>query len=125
MALRPKQDNVLVLFDLHRDADKDVVTHGGILIPHAARKPRATEPVLATVIAAGPGAYQDEIRHDEGMPGAPAAKTSRRYISMDPGIVPGARVLVDSLHAGDIYEIDRVEHRIVRAGNVVGIVEGE
>jgi co-chaperonin GroES (HSP10) len=101
-ATRPYADNVLVLFNRAR------MTAGGILIPDTVEK-RVTEAIEATVIAAGPG-------HDNG----------RAFFPMDPDIRPGARVLVESKQDGDrLYSDEMLEYRMVRAHNIIGVLDGE
>ena len=126
--IRPYADNVLVRLDMHASRTEETVTAGGIIVPKLAEK----EPnVIATVVARGPGAYDDVIRHDtpDEHHSGKRAPASRTFCPMDPDIKPGARVALNSHHVGDrIWSDDREEYRMVRAGtksqagDIVGVV---
>ena len=119
---RMLQDNALVCMDWLRDRRKERTTPGGIVLP-ASDKPDNMEPVVATVIACGPGWYDERIIHNEGLPGWKEPKTSTRYIRSS--LKAGDRVLVDHAISGDPWPIENVEYRIVRESNVLGVVEEE
>lgn len=120
--LRMVMDNVLILPDWLRDRRKERTTPGGIVLP-ASEKPDAMDAVLATVIAAGPGWYDEKIVHNEGRPDYKPPKPSRKFVPCE--VRAGDRVLVDHSISGDPYIIDNIEYRIVRAENIIGIVEEE
>lgn len=121
-------DNVLLLPDWLRDRRVERKTAGGIILP-GTDKPGDMEPVLATVIVAGPGTYDEPIKHDEGLPGAKQPRGSRKFVPCE--LRRGDRVLVDHAVSGNPYIRDGIEYRIVRAGgstmpgNIVGVVEEE
>lgn len=113
--IRGYADNILVQLDEHRDAREDRMTDGGIIIPRTAE----TSDVWATVIAAGPGAFDEPIDH-----ATDKQKRSRRYVAMDPGITPGARVILFSADTGDrVYDDERNEYRMIRQDAVLAIGE--
>lgn len=120
--LRMYADNVLCLPDWLRDRRKERTTPGGIVLP-ASEKPADIDAVMATVIAAGPGWYDEKIVHNEGLRGHKQPKPSRRFVPCE--VRAGDRVLVDHAISGDPYIISGVEHRIVRAENIIGVVEEE
>src|SRR5690348_3995843 len=107
MELKPYADNVLVLFDHLRDKRVERRTAGGLFIP-ATSQPGIHDAVMATVVAAGPGWYDEKIIHNEGMPGVKMPAPSQKFCPMDPAIVPGARVLVDHAISGDPYIVDGI-----------------
>lgn len=119
---RMLMDNVLVLPDWLRDRRRETVSAGGIVLP-ASSVPGDMDPVEATVIAAGPGWYDERIIHNEGQPGWKQAKASRKFIHSE--LRGGDRVLVDHAISGDIWPIENVEYRIIREGNVLGVLEEE
>lgn len=121
--IRPYADNVLVLPDWLRDKHTEQRSAGGIILPQTSTAPKDEDPVLATVIAAGPGFYDEPIMHDEGIPGWKRPKGSRKFIRTD--VKAGDRVLVSHAVLGEPYFVDGVEHRVIRACNIVGVVEEE
>lgn len=113
--IRGYSDNILVQLDEHRDAREDRSTAGGIIIPRTADASDA----WATVIACGPGAFDEPIDHAKDK-----QVTSRKYVPMDPAVVPGARVALVSKHQGDrVYDDERNEYRMVRQGDILGVEE--
>lgn len=119
---RMLMDNVLCLMDYLRDRRKERTTSGGIILP-GTDKPGDMEPVVATVIAAGPGWYDEQIIHNEGQPGWKQPKASRRFNRSE--LRGGDRVLVDHAISGDSWVVENVEYRIVRESNVLGVLEEE
>lgn len=121
---RPYADNILVLPDWLRDRHRERRSAGGIVMPTRSGEPRDYDAVLATVIAAGPGAFDDEIRHDDGIPGGkPKRLGSRKFVPCQ--VKAGDRVLVQCAVMGEPWIVDGMEHRVIRANNVVGVVEEE
>lgn len=111
------QDNVLVLMDHHDKREER--TAGGIVIPQAYRGPKSrAEAVYATIIAAGPGWYPGKRCPSCGVPGL---TESTVFVGND--LKPGDRVIVEDKDIGDRYEVDGVEHRIIRQHQVLGVVE--
>lgn len=114
--IAPHAENVLVLFDHHNPSHpshpSNRKTAGGLFVPESVAAADPVEVVMATVIAAGPGHYD----------------AKERFIPMDPGIVPGARVVIEGKRAaailsGQPYFIDGIEHRIVREHDIGGVLE--
>ena len=120
-SVRPRNDNVLVRLELHERRREDKMTPGGIFIPRN-RDRRATESAEATVIAAGPGHYHDRwLGHDKG---GSHHDGTHVFVPMDPGIQPGAAVLVDDDRCGDrLYSDEFEEFRMVREHNLIAILE--
>lgn len=125
--IRPYSDNVLVRLDQHAHAREEAKTAGGIIIPRTAEP----ENVTATVISAGPGAYDDSIVHTEKSEHRSGKRSvgSSRFCPMDPAIVPGARVLLAHDWCGErVWSDEGYEYRMVRAGvksqagDIVGVV---
>jgi co-chaperonin GroES (HSP10) len=118
--LRPKADNVLVRMDMHANRTVEEVTAGGIILPKS-REVASNEGAIATVVAAGPGYHPDKwLGHEKGT--APVGVVG--FIPMDPDIKPGARVVLISPHTGDrVYDDEREEYRMVRAENIMAVVE--
>ena len=108
-------DNILVLLDHHRAPER--VTAGGIIV-QAAAELRAVDAALGTVVAVGPG-----------YPGRTGA-ADRSAHDVCSALKPGMRVLIDSqVAAKDVgerwYDDEKREHRIVRAGDIAAIFEGD
>lgn len=115
---RPVGDQCLILFDHIRDARKEVMLSSGLIVPHSARKPEASEACWATVIAAGPGRYADKFLDRE-------RGTSRigSGVFIENDVKAGQRVLIQGPLCGDAVVIDGLEHRIVVSDVVVGVEE--
>lgn len=99
-------DNVLVVFDHHRQAREDVTTRGGIIIPQTARTPGRTASAMATVVRCRPRYYDRDARRELETP-----------------FRAGDRVLVDCEDQGDRLLVGDVEHRIIKVHNVVAVVD--
>jgi len=112
-------DNVLVLMDWIRDKTRDVTTAGGILLPRSA-DPEPTDAVWATVVAAGPGMNLDKC-FDCGC--SASGVGSKVFQPVD--VRPGDRVLVDKADQGEPLMHDGLEHRIIRAHNVLLVAESD
>lgn len=111
-------DNVLVLMKHHEPGE--VRSAGGIYIPQQARSPKhRAEGVEATVIAAGPGWY----------PGSRCAcgqaNVTECGVFEPSGVTKGDRVVVESKDIGDVVTIGGVEHRMIRASQILAVVESE
>jgi co-chaperonin GroES (HSP10) len=116
--ITPRNDNVLILMDWHRDARADTFSSGGILLPGQAKKPKELEAVPATVVACGPG------RHIAlGDKDGPDYIGTSHFVPCP--VQPGDRVLVDWAAQGDPIVVDGVEHRIIRQHNILGVIEEE
>ncbi len=114
--IRPHADNVLVLFDhhdpKHPSHPSNRKTAGGPYVPESVAAAEPVETVTATVIAAGPGV------HD----------AYGRFIPTDPGLVPGARVIIEgkvtaATLCGQPVYLEGVEHRMVRSHDIGGVFE--
>lgn len=121
-AIRPKQDNILVLMDIHDAPQEELETPGGILIPRSAQMDaKSMGAVYATVYAAGPGHHADrwggqELGIDPYDDGP--------WIPMNPELTKGTRVILDSAKTGQrIWSDERREFRMVREMNCIAIVE--
>ena len=95
MKIKPLSDRVLVV-----GIEEKEKTTGGIIIPDTAKE----KPQEGKVVAVGPGKWDEngnriplEVKKDD-------------------------RVLFNK-YAGDEIKIDRVEHLIMREGDILGIVE--
>lgn len=116
--LRCYADNVLVLMDHHRDARDEKRTTGGIIIVHDAREPGPSEAVRATVVAVGPGRYDDVwLGQEQGT----AQIGSSKFIPSE--LKAGDRILLQGPLCGDQLVLDGVEHRVVREEVVLGVLE--
>lgn len=125
--LRPTGDQVLLCFDAHINAREDTYSPGGILLPRTAQ-PQAGDGNMATVMAVGPGYWNDkwpggEVKnwHEHGS--GPLANGA--FIPLDASIVPGARVITTrAALAGDrIYDDERGEYRMCRADVIAAVVD--
>lgn len=107
---RPYRDNVLVLLDVHNpdhpDHPRNRKTAGGIYIPETSAPTDGFGSVWGTVIASGPGNF--------------AEWDPRVFIPNE--VKPGDRVCITGERhnkradlVGDVFFVDGVEHRIVRA----------
>jgi len=122
--IKPRRDCILVLMDIHDPNDEEQVTPGGILIPRMhSTDAKAQGAIYATIIAAGPGAWQDVWGgHELGT--TPFA--SGPWVPMNPDLKPGVRVMLDHTNTGNrIYSDERVEYRMVLEYNCVAIVDDE
>lgn len=118
--VKPKQDNVLLMFKHTAEATEDKLVNG-LYIPRTALAPDAGSAIEATVIAAGPGYYADRWLGQElgtAIPGSPT------FIPLDAAIKPGARVLCNAqaLAADKVYDDGRSEYRIVRASCIEAVI---
>ncbi len=95
MSIRPLHDRVLV-----KRAEAAEEVRGGIIIPDTAKE----KPQEADVIAVGPGKLNDD--------------GSRLPID----VAVGDRVLVGK-YSGSEIKLDGVEHVILRADEILGVVE--
>lgn len=120
--VRPLQDNVLILMDQNKPEGDELVSPGGIVMP-STRNRGTNEALPATVIACGPGHYRDKwLGLNEGT----APDGSRIFVPMSEAIKPGARVLVEGVHAGDkIWSDAGTQYRMVREHNVLAVLETE
>lgn len=120
--IRPRNDNVLVQFDVHAPHEEQV-TPGGIIIPETAADAELDQGgILATVVAAGPGVYADAwVDHETGT--APVG--SRVFVPVDPEIQPGVRVVLAraALGADRVWSDEVREFRMVKAHVIEGVVE--
>jgi hypothetical protein len=132
--ISPTADNVLVRLDIHAEKGERRLA-SGLYAPdmkaweytlagddkRAVKTPDANEGQLATVIAAGPGHWHDKwVSIEEG-----TSQDGRNwFVPMDAGIAPGARVILEDSRVGDrIYDTAHAEYRMVRARNVVAVLE--
>ena len=95
--IRPLGDRILVQ---RMDENKEQRSTGGIIIPDTAKE----KPMEAKIIAAGPGAVQDD--------------GSRRKLEVH----VGDRVLI-SKYAGTEVKIEGDEFIIMREDDVLGVIE--
>lgn len=113
--IRPHAENVLVLFDHHDPSSpahpSNRRTAGGLVVPESVAAAEPVETVTATVVAAGPGHFD----------------AYGRWIPMDPGLRPGARVIIEgttaAIHSGQAVHVDGVEHRMVREKDIGAVIE--
>lgn len=117
--IRPRQDNLLCRFDWLSQPES--VSAGGIIMPNI-DKPDDSVPVEATIVAAGPGHYNDTwINHEKGENVA----SDGFFIPVDPDLKPGARVLVNSQFAGNRAQDDNHEElRVIKEDNCIAILGG-
>lgn len=97
MSIRPTEDRVLV-----RPDSAATMTAGGIALPDNAQE----KPVRGTVVAVGPG------------------KPSESGVRLPLAVKPGDTVLW-SRYAGVEIRVHDVEHRILREGDLLGVVDGK
>ena len=97
MKFRPLHDRVLL-----RRVEQEAKTAGGIIIPDTAKE----KPMEAEVIAAGPGAYNED---GDGR------------MALD--VKVGDRVLI-SKWAGTEITIDGQELLVVKESDIMGVIEG-
>lgn len=125
---RAIKDNILIRMQHHAEARTDRVIASVLgpdgkqvdLIAGRFQNVDVTDTVFARVIAAGPGAYQDVIKHD----GIAPIVGSSLFVPMDPDIRAGALVVVDQANAGErVYDDSGEEYRVIRHENVIGICE--
>jgi chaperonin GroES len=95
--IRPLGDRILVQ---RLDEDKEQRSAGGIIIPDTAKE----KPMEGKVVAAGPGAVQDD--------------GSRRKLD----VKIGDRVLI-SKYAGTEVKIEGADYVIMREDDVLGVIE--
>lgn len=126
--ISPLQDNVLVVLDMHANAQaEERRLESGLYIPKTADNGASAihgETVPATIVAVGPGRWTDTYRDQE--------KGSVPYgdgfwLPMNPLLKPGARVMVDSPDQGDkVFARDKAaQYRLVREENIVMLWDGE
>lgn len=107
--IRPRNDNVLILLDkAHADYK------GPLHLPETYDGKRNIDGGWATVIAVGDGLQFKKN----------CEKCGRSLYPFEMGVKPGDRVLVDDAKvAGDKVMIDGVEHRLVRATELLAVME--
>lgn len=98
MKVRPLHDRVLL-----RREEEETKTASGIIIPDTAKE----KPIIATVVAAGPGAFNED--GDERIP-------------LD--VKEGDKVLI-SKWAGTEVKLDGEELVIVKESDILAIVDSE
>lgn len=120
--IKPRNDNVLVCFQIHEGKTQERTTPGGIIIPLMSNTDATSRGgVYATVISAGPGRFNDKWHgHEKGL----SFVGSKVWVPMDPAIRPGAKVLLDSEHTGQrVVGDDYTEYRLVVQDNIIAVVE--
>jgi chaperonin GroES len=90
----PLDDRVLAIVE-----KTEKKTAGGIILPDSTKDRQDMAQLEATIVSMGEAAYED--------------------LNVKPK--PGDRVLI-SKHAGLIYFIDEVEHRLLNSGDIVGVI---
>lgn len=120
--IRPRNDQVLVVMQIHENKTEERTTPGGIIIPLMSNQDaKSRGGVFATVIAHGPGRFNDKWEgHERGL----SFIGSTKWIPMDKAIKPGAVVLLDSEQTGqrvvgDSYQ----EYRMILADNIIAVCE--
>lgn len=118
----PYADNVLVRLEVHCAGERLSPT-GRVIIPEtAASNIESQDAIFATVVAAGPGHFDDKfLDHERG------TEDHRHgpWIPLDPAIVPGAKVILEkrALGADRVYGEGHSEYRMCRADCIAAIVE--
>lgn len=120
-SIRCLADNVLVQLSIHTDHHTDRLSPGGIVLPRM-RNIESEDAIIATVIAAGPGHYDDRYLGPER-----GTEDHRHgpWIPLDSAIAPGCTVILErAALAGDrIYSDERQELRMIKAHCIAAVIE--
>lgn len=121
-SIKPTADNVLIQLAIHTDYHTDRLSPGGNIILPRMRNIESEDAILATVVAAGPGHYDDKYCGPER--GTEDHKHGP-WIPLDSAIVPGCTVILErAALAGDrIYSDERQELRMIKAHCIAAVIE--
>lgn len=131
--LKPHAECVLVLLHEHNPAkqavEREQVSPGGIIMPdvysvrvndHVSQTKRREKPqhigVYGTIIAVGPGHYDQCVRDD-------CTSHSNKWIPNELTGCEGMVCVLEHAFVGDVVPIAGVEHRMVRERDVLMVLE--
>lgn len=129
-SIRMRNDNVLVRLRQRRDDYRGV-----LVLPDDMRGRDPDDAGRAVVVAAGPGYHRTRRlfphrpeRDDTRPNGTPqptdeSPEVTTVWVPMDPSLVPGAEVVLESHLSGNALFVGGAEHRIVRACEIAAVLE--